>query len=498
VLIKGPGDTGNKSATMTEQRKKIVLVRPPFLGEHTRLMGPGLVYPIFNKPPMNLLYLATPIHQEGRHSIEVVDAAVMHFSVEQTAQVVMSKNPDIVGIMAYLPMLPEAKLLASALRSMRSDAVIIIGGPIVEFYPQEILSWDEVDLITIKEAEPIFRDLVEAIGDPEKLKDIPGIAYKLSGQTIFTSPGSFCTDLDAIPFPDRTLVPYKKYSTFMCEAPYSTVLLTSRGCSFKCRFCHNANRRRRMIYYRSVKNIVGEIEQILDLGIRKIFIYDDSFCSSRSRVLEFCDEVLARGLPKFSYSIKARVKQLDEEILRRLKETGCTTLGFGLESGVNRVLELMDKQITTQDSARALRLARQHGFITMGYFVLGFPGETLEEALKTIDFAISQPLDIGQFYACTTFPGTEIYKQALEKGIFNDYWSDYCRDPIEHNYFPNWNDPIPKDQLEKLVKHAHNRFYTSPSKLWRYLKIFNAPYRRTRVLKVAFSFCTGGIYKYNA
>lgn len=476
---------------------KAVLVRQPFTGDHSRLMGPGLVYPIFNKPPMNLLYLATPVNLQGKHSVTVIDAAVMRYTIAQTVDKIFEEEPDVIGLMAYLPMLPEAKLLAEEIRKRDRNVHITVGGPIVEFYPKQILGWDEIDTIVLRDGELVFPALLDAVAAGQPFDDLPGVGFKRGGEQIITSPGSFCKDLDAIPFPDRTLTPYKMYNTFMCEAPYSTVLLTSRGCSFKCKFCHNANRREHNIFFRSAPNIVDEIEQILALGIRKIFVYDDSFCFSRQRVHEFCDEVLRRKLPKFSFSIKARIGQIEDDLLRRLKETGCTTLGFGLESGTDRVLKLMNKGLRIKESERALQLCREHGFISMGYFVLGFPGETLEEARKTVDFAVRIPLDIAQFYACTTFPGTTIFQEALEKGVFHDYWADYCSDPVNHNYFPGWNDPMTLEEKETLVRQAHNRFYTRPSKVLRLAQICNAPYRRMRAFKTGLQFLTGGIYRYN-
>ena len=476
---------------------KIVLLRPPFTGIYGSLVGPALTIPIFNKPPMNLLYLAASLLQETEYEVEVIDAAVMHYSIKEATNVVMERNPDIVGIMAYLPLLPEARLMAKEIKKASPLAQVIVGGPMVEYYPKEILSWEEVDSIVLRDGESVLPELVKVIAANGDLSQVDGIGYKHENQTFLTTQCRQCDNLDEIPFPDRTLLPYKKYHTFLCEAPYSTVLLTSRGCPFTCRFCPNSKRRAHKVHFRSAGNIVDEIEEILELDIRKIFIYDDSFCFSRRRVMEFCDEVLKRKLKKFSFSIKARVKPLDNEMLKRLKEAGCTQLGFGLESGSNRMLNHMGKGTTVEDNMKAITMCKGNGLISMGYFVLGFPGETMEEALQTIDFAIKSPLDFAQFYACNTFPGSDIYYDGIKKGIFGDYWADYSRDPLSHKDFPNWDDPIPAEIKTKLVKQAHNKFYLSPRKVFRRLRIFNAPYRRKRLFQIGFDFLTGRVFKYN-
>ncbi len=475
---------------------KIILVKPPFLDAYPMLLGPGIYASINDNPPLNLLYLAAPLEQQGKHDVEVLDANIMGYSMKRTAVVILEKKPDLIGIMAYQPLLAEAKLLAQEIRKTDKSIHIVVGGPQVDLYPEQILSWDEIDTVTLKDAEYVFSELVDAIANKKPLNAISGLGYKEEGKLIFTSEGSLCLDLDKLPFPNRKLIPYKKYHTFLCDAPYSTVLITSRGCPFQCKFCANSQRRDRNVHYRSVTNVVDEVEEILALDIRKIFFYDDSFCFSRNRVLEVCDEIIKRKLKKFTFSIKARVNPLDDEMLIRLKEAGCTTVGFGFETANSETLERMKKMITVEDCKRALQLCKKHNIFTMGYFVLGYPGETYNQALKTIDFAINSPLDYAQFFAYTPLPGTETYWQAVQKGIFGDFWADFSKDPINHDYFPDWDEPISRKEKKALVKHAHNKFFFNPRKMLKIYRTFNTLLRRKRLAKTAFKFLTGRFQKF--
>ncbi len=475
---------------------KIVLVKPPYLDDYPLVLGPSLKVPISCCPPLNLLYLATVIERQRKHSVSVLDATIMKYSVTETVQEIMRQEPDLVGLMGYTTFIKEAKLVATELRKQAPEVRIVMGGPHVDLYPQEILGWEEIDAITLKDAEELFPRLVDAIAAGEPLDGLPGVGFKKDGKQIITPPAPLNENLDSIPFPDRMLVPYKRYQTLLSNSAFSTPLLTSRGCAFKCDFCENSLRRCHTIHYRSLTNVVDEIESILALGIKTINIYDDSFCFSAKRVIGLCNEIIDRDLRGFTFVAKARIKPLTDEMLGLLSQAGCKILSFGLESGDDAMLRLMNKRTTVDEGARALTRCKKHGIATMGTFILGYPGETEEQIMKTIDFAAASDVDFPQFLAFTMLPGIPIYMRGVNNGQYPDYWADYTRDPVNFADFPEPQDAIPRARTKELVEFAYKRFYSRRRNMRTIAKAFSSPARWHNAIKTGISVLRGDLRKF--
>jgi radical SAM superfamily enzyme YgiQ (UPF0313 family) len=217
----------------------------------------------------------------------------------------------------------------------------------------------------------------------------------------------------------------------------------------------------RIFRARSAKNVVDEIEKCLDLGIKEIFIYDDTFTVDRKRVMDICNEIINRNL-KFTWDIRARVNTVDEEMLVLLKRAGCERIHYGVEAGTEKILKILNKQITLDQALKAFKLTRRLKIQTLAYFMIGAPTETKEDIMATIDFMKKLNPDFVQITLLTPFPGTKVYQWALEQNIFNDYWKDFAKNPQIGFKTKYWTKELSSDELEKLLTIAYKKFYIRP------------------------------------
>jgi len=288
------------------------------------------------------------------------------------------------------------------------------------------------------------------------------------GKTIInTGFPELISDLDKLPFPNRQAVPYKKYYSIISRYPVSTTLLTSRGCPYHCTFCYQFMGRN--YRYRSVTNIIEEIEECLKLGIKEFFFFDETFTINRERVLAICDEIIDRKLD-ISWEIRARVNTVDREMLIKLKKAGCERIQFGVETSTPEILKLLKKGITIDQVRNAFKMANKVGLTTFADFMIGLPTETREQILRTIEFSKELKPAYAQFSVTTPFPATELYELGFKKGLYTeDYWRDFARNPRKEFIPRVWEESLSREELISLLNYAYKRFYLRPGYILRKL-----------------------------
>jgi anaerobic magnesium-protoporphyrin IX monomethyl ester cyclase len=241
-------------------------------------------------------------------------------------------------------------------------------------------------------------------------------AYQAGGDVVaLPAPRPLATDLDAIAFPARELLPNERYIAYgRKKYGYAiTTVMSTRGCPFDCEFCSN------VLFggsyrERSPGNVVDEIEEALALGYDRISFADDVFTLNRRRVVAVCDEIARRGL-HFAWECLGRVDSLDFETARLMKAAGCFRIFFGIESGNEEILRLMNKQITTRQAGDAVRAAHAAGLEVGAFFILYYPGETDDTVLDTLRFAGSLPLDYLGLTMPYPLPGTALAERLGER-----------------------------------------------------------------------------------
>ena len=420
------------------------------------------------KPPLGVLYVATYLKEFSNHSVFAFDAQAERWDVEQLVEAILQKNPHVVGLGAWTDFWYGAFKTAELLKQRKPDVHIVIGGPHIGIYPQEALEYSAADSVIMGDAEVPFLLLCNCVANGIRPNHIPGVHFKEHGVREGEDQWHIQKDLDALPFPERTLLPLTRYTSVLGKNRYITTMITSRGCPYRCTYC-KLNFQKTL--QRSARNVVDEFERIQELGISEIEVYDDTFTWQPQRVQEICKGILERGI-RVKWAIRDRVTGVREENLELLRKAGCVRIHLGIESASEKTLKLIKKSIHIPQIEKAVNLTKKYGFTTLNYFMIGLPDETREDVRQTIDYAVKLDADFTEFNICIPYAGTEMYETALQTGqIKHDYWREYACRPVPNFKVPQLiEDHLSKPELIELRDEAIRRFYFRPKFILREMK----------------------------
>jgi anaerobic magnesium-protoporphyrin IX monomethyl ester cyclase len=440
---------------------RVLLINPP---RENELLGnnPAIIdEERGHNPPLGLLYVAAYLEQFSAHRVEVLDAQAEELSYEALKEEIVLRRPDVVGLTAMTFTLLDVIETARLVKEINPATPVVLGGPHVHLYPQETLDIPEVDYLVLGEGEVAFAEMLDRIGDPAGLAQVEGIAFNNNGERVITSIRALEYDLDALPFPARHLTPYKKYSSVIAKRAPITTIFTSRGCPHKCIFCDRPHLGKQF-RARSAKNVVDEMEECVNIGIREFLVYDDTFTIQRQRVLDVCDEIVRRKLD-IGWDIRARVNTVDGEMLRKLRRANCERIHYGVEAGTDRVLKILQKGITLEQARWAFHITKKAGISTLAYFMVGSPTETREDIMETIGLAKSLGPDFVHITIVTPFPGTQLYAMGMDQGQFtHDFWREFAAHPTSDFQPQYWEENLSRQELQELVTYAYQSFYERP------------------------------------
>lgn len=374
-----------------------------------------LIYPYFNTwnnrsifrfPPLGIGYIASSLRNEG-YDVDILDCTFM--TRKDACKKARDAGADVVGIYSMVTMLDDSIRFASHLRD--SCDLLIAGGPLPSCDPVAFMN--HFDIVVRGEGENTMPYILRAFEKNGSLESIPGIVYRKNGkrEIAYTESRKPEAHLDRIAFPARDLFPNHEYIDYGKKRMgyATTTVFTTRGCPFRCEFCSNAVFG---VSYRerSPSNVVDEVEEALSFGYDRIHFADDVFTLNKERVSGIYKEIKERGLD-FNWECLGRVDSIHTKLVVTMKEAGCDRIFFGIESGSDRVLKMMNKKITVDDAGKAVYSARAAGLRTGAFFILCYPGETDKTVLDTLRFATSLPLDYLSFTAPYPLPGTALYER---------------------------------------------------------------------------------------
>ncbi len=373
-----------------------------------------LIYPYFNPsnnrsifrfPPLGVGYVASSLRSAG-YDVRILDCTFMN--KDEALASALTSGADVVGIYCMVTMQEECIRFARALRN-KCD-LLVAGGPLPSCDPLPFM--EDFDVVVRGEGEQAMVEAAQAYKGGGNFESIPGIVCRRNtGDIVFTPHRELGEHLDEIAFPARDLLQNDRYIEYSRKNyGYAiTTVITTRGCPFRCEFCSNAVFG---ISYRerSPENVLLEVEQALSYGYGRVHFADDVFTLNRNRILEFCNGVRKKGLD-FKWECLGRVDSIDGEVATAMKAAGCDRIFFGIESGNDSVLKMMNKKITTYKAKRAVEAARSAGIHTGAFFILCYPGETNDTVLDTLRFSTSLPLDYLSFTLPYPLPGTPLYER---------------------------------------------------------------------------------------
>jgi len=366
-------------------------------------------------PPLGLGYVAAALEGAG-HEVKLVDYTLQPILEEEFKGQLVSYKPELVGISLMVRALPQVRELVKSIKEV-GDYPIVIGGPQPSIAPDFTLRYTGADFAVLGEGEKTIVDFVSSLElGKESYNDIPGIASNLKEQGVVINPQrELIKDLDRIAFPAWHHILPSRYNLQPALTPVKEIpiapLITTRGCPYKCNFCGGPLMWRQSFRMRSAKNIVDEIELLInEYGVKQIFLSDDNFTMQKDHAIAMCKEIIFRKI-KIPWACPngIRVDKVDDELLGIMHDAGCYLVGFGIESGSQEILNRAKKQLNLSRVAEVVKMAKRHKILTYGFFIIGLLGETKKTIRQTIDFAIKLPLDRAWFNVLVPYPGTEVF-----------------------------------------------------------------------------------------
>jgi len=416
------------------------------------------------RPPNNLLYLASILRLYGK------DVIVRDYPVERDKNFIKDLkdfNPDMI-IMSITTGTIESDLeFFKFAKDFNENIITIAEG--AHFITAPISSFNKdiykyLDFAFYGESEYVLKNFIEIYEENGELDKVKGLIYKVQGKWIKNEAPPFIEDLDSLPFPARDLIRNELYINPDTDRPIATIQ-TSRGCPGSCIYCLAPIVSGKIVRKRSPKNIVDEIEEcVKKYKIDNFFLRADTFTIDRDWVIEISKEIINRNL-KIKWVANSRTKTIDREMLIWMKRAGCYLIAFGLESGSERSLRLMKKGVSVEDNFNAVKLAKELGFKVYSFFIIGFPWESEEDILETINFSLKIPSDFVEFHIATPYYGTELYKIMKDENLINE-------DIEGHNYFSNpigGTKYVSRERLLYLRKKALLKFYLRPNYIFKTL-----------------------------
>jgi len=428
-------------------------------------------------PPLGLGYLASALIRNG-FQVDIKDCRRENAAIEDAVRLVSERQPKIVGISVCTNETGWAKECIRQLK--RSAAVsIVIGGPHPTGLGKDIFDdMPDIDFAVYSEGEEAFPKLSDAILrnaiSDETLRGIPNLIWK--GASVTVNPLKLQDNLDELTFPAFHLMepawyPRRPHGGFSRAFPTAPII-TTRGCPYPCRFCGARLMHGNRIRHRSVGNVIEEITLLTErYNVREIHIEDDNFTFKKEFVMSLCDRIV-RMDKKILFSLPngIRLDRIDHEMLSAMKYAGFYSMAVGIESGSQRTLDRMKKNLSVEFIREKVSLIKRTGFIVKGFFMLGYPGETPQDLELTARFAKSLELDRASFSVFIPLPGTPDYEDLIAQGAFDRRaisWENFYTGNL--NNIPYSPSGMSKSEVQRFVTKALLAFYMRPRVL---LKMF--------------------------
>ena len=375
-------------------------------------------YPLYDRSqeedikrvPIGVYYIGAVL-KENHYDVEILNWYKIHKTPQKIAEVLLEKRPDIIGFSILNANRWGGLEIAQIAKEINPDVNIVFGGVAATFLWKHFLKhFPQIDFVVIGEGEYVFLHLVKSIekGNYRDIKNIKGIAFRKKGKIVRTKPAEAIKDLDELPIP-------AKYFEYQHVA-------FSRGCPWKCAFCGSPKFWGQKIRFHSPENFVRHLELLYNKGITFFYVSDDNFTINKDKVIEICKRILEKGL-KIVWVAISRVSYIDEDILYWMRKAGCTQISYGIESGSEKIRDLLNKNVKTDQARNAFALTHRYGIIARAYFIYGSPEESWETIQDTIDLIHQIKPLICVLYILEIYPGTRLYSNFQKNfNATDDIW----------------------------------------------------------------------------
>jgi len=432
-------------------RKKILMIQPPFkeLKFGNEWEGTDTL-----APPLGLMYLGTPLINEG-FDVKFIDFNVDKFSESEFLKFI--SDSDFLLLSCFSSTIKNIYKIINIAKKVNPSIYIICGGPYPKLTGNHILG---SDLTVIGEAEDFITIIIEKIINKDSLSDIPGLIYKKGGKIIKNKGFLLIKDLDSSKSSEKILAKGKDYGYFFgYKIKGLSGIMTSRGCPFNCYFCtHRGVFDSKQVRKRSVENIVSELKELQSNGTKYVIFYDENFLLDKKRVMELMDRIIEEKI-KLKFVIQGRVDSADFDLYKKLYKAGVMMILLGIENANQDVLDFYNKGINIEQIEKAIILANKVGIFTMGYFMIGSPVEEKEHFNVNKKFIKKMPLDAIYISILAYEEGSFLWSKAVKEGkIRKDQITVNANESLSNYSYNEWL---------KMKDELYKGFY-SPSRITRF------------------------------
>jgi radical SAM superfamily enzyme YgiQ (UPF0313 family) len=414
---------------------------------------------------MGVLYLSSYLKQNGHEAI-IIDALRDNLDYKQILERIESIKPDVIGIHCLSSFFSTVCDISNLLKDKKYK--VFIGGVHPTFQPYTTLKKSRADYVVCGEGEIPLLKLCNNNYEKNNIQGVYSINdLKDDFEDINGNPikkAEIVENLDELPFPDWEQCPPDSYP----KAPHGVVVnnypiglvMTSRGCPFRCTFCSSHNFYKG-VRFRSVDNVIKEIKYLIEkFHIKELHFLDDNLTLKKSYVLELCKRIKEENIKiDWTPNNGIRADAFDDEVAVAMKDCGCYMIVFGIEAVNKDMLKRVKKGETIETITEAINCANRNGFVTLGNFIFGLPEDTEETINETIDYAVKSKLDRAGFFALSVLPGSDIANDLHKKGIEVKGDSLFSApDSLVTKLTPK--------QIEKLLQKAYWKFYFRPKRLF--------------------------------
>ena len=364
-------------------------------------MGDSPNVRVMGYPPLGIQTLAPILRQHG-HQVWMFDTCHPEMRTPHILKAVEEHQPDVIGLsLLSSTTYPITKNLTRQIKATAPATPIILGGVFASINAVEILKdCQTVDCIGVGEGEELFPDYLENMGDPGL---VAGLIWRNGDGVVINEPRPLIEDLDRYPYPDRSSLPIDFIEALPLDVPavfsldkFCTIQ-TSRGCPFNCIFCIIPAYSKCRWRLRSAENVLGEMQELNDMGFGSVYFTDDHFLLKSDRIRDICNGIINRQLD-FHWGCEGRVDSTAIDQFDLMRKANCKALAFGIEAGTQKVLDRLGKKQTLDQVERAVGEAKKKGIERIhGFFIIGSPGETEEDIIRSFRFAARLKLDTFNF-----------------------------------------------------------------------------------------------------
>lgn len=427
--------------------------------------------------PLGIMHVAASLRRaRPGDPVRLVDAAVELGSLEDLGPLLDSFRPDVLGLSALGYEEPLYTRIARMARAWNPSMPVVLGGPAATADPARALSHEEVDYAVVGEGELTFPDLVNHIADGRSPSSVRGIALRdPEGRPRLTPRRPFVQDLDGLPPVDWGDIHLERYEHLLNINDFPprgrlALILTSRGCPYRCTYCHCFYGRKVRAWSRS--RLGDEIETLVrDHLVGEIHIADDIFNANPRRIRDLHHEIASRGLDvRLAFPNGLRGDKLSGNDIDLLSRAGCHSFCLAIESTSERIQGMIRKKLDVEKVFRAAEHASLAGIVSQAFVMIGFPTETRQEMVETVERTSASAFDLVRVFPVIPYPGTDLYEDAVRHGFDP---SKLGRLYMEDGTLVNATS-LPDDEYRDLIRWARTRAYEDPGRIERLRAIHRA------------------------